>query len=294
MALGHDVAVDLVRERAGLDVGALRAQAHRAAEVGLRRCASGSCRRGPATRRSARSPDAASAASNSVLLASGEAGLVARVLDRRDLHAEADAEVRDAAARARTARRGSCPRRRACRSRRARGSRRSVPRLRDVRRRSASSESTYSILTRAWLWMPAWRSASLSDLYESDRSTYLPHIAIVTSCCGCSTSCDQLVPARQVRPAWCAAAASCRSARRAPARAACAAPCRSCRRPTPRSRRTRGTLVNSEILSRSSSGIGRSARQSRASGWMPISRSFCTVCWVGLVFSSPAAAIHGT
>ena len=27
---------------------------------------------------------------------------------------------------------------------------------------------------------------------------------------------------------------------------------------------------------------------------MPISRSFCTLCWVGLVFSSPAAAIHGT
>ena len=27
---------------------------------------------------------------------------------------------------------------------------------------------------------------------------------------------------------------------------------------------------------------------------MPISRSFCTLCWVGLVFSSPAAAIQGT
>ena len=27
---------------------------------------------------------------------------------------------------------------------------------------------------------------------------------------------------------------------------------------------------------------------------MPISRSFCTLCWVGLVFSSPAAGIHGT
>ena len=27
---------------------------------------------------------------------------------------------------------------------------------------------------------------------------------------------------------------------------------------------------------------------------MPISRSFCTLCCVGLVFSSPAAAIHGT
>ena len=55
-----------------------------------------------------------------------------------------------------------------------------------------------------------------------------------------------------------------------------------------------GTLANSEILARSSSGIGRSARHSSASGMMPISRSFCTLCWVGLVFSSPAAAIHGT
>ncbi len=54
------------------------------------------------------------------------------------------------------------------------------------------------------------------------------------------------------------------------------------------------TLVNRLILSRSSSGIGRSARQISASGWMPISRSFCTVCWVGLVLSSPAAAIQGT
>ncbi len=50
----------------------------------------------------------------------------------------------------------------------------------------------YSILTRAWLWMPAWRKASLSDLYESERSTYLPHIAIVTSRCGCSTSSTSL------------------------------------------------------------------------------------------------------
>jgi hypothetical protein len=55
-----------------------------------------------------------------------------------------------------------------------------------------------------------------------------------------------------------------------------------------------GTLVNSEIFSRSSSGMRRSARHSSASGWMPISRSFCTVCCVGLVFSSPAAAIQGT
>jgi hypothetical protein len=41
-------------------------------------------------------------------------------------------------------------------------------------------------------------------------------------------------------------------------------------------------------------GDGRSARHSSTSGCMPISRSFCTVCCVGLVLSSPAAAMKGT
>ncbi|MNT14528.1 hypothetical protein D3C72_1495370 [compost metagenome] len=48
---------------------------------------------------------------------------------------------------------------------------------------------------------------------------------------------------------------------------------------------------NSEIFARSSSGMARSARHSSAFGKMPISRSFCTECWVGLVFSSPAEAM---
>jgi hypothetical protein len=48
------------------------------------------------------------------------------------------------------------------------------------------------------------------------------------------------------------------------------------------------TLQNSAILRRSASGIGRSARHSRTSGWMPIERSSLTECWVGLVLSSPA------
>ena len=39
---------------------------------------------------------------------------------------------------------------------------------------------------------------------------------------------------------------------------------------------------------------GRSQRQSRTSGWTPRLDSSRTDCWVGLVFSSPAAAIHGT
>ena len=34
-----------------------------------------------------------------------------------------------------------------------------------------------------------------------------------------------------------------------------------------------------------------SERQMRMSGWMPISISSRTLCWVGFVFSSPAAAM---
>ena len=36
--------------------------------------------------------------------------------------------------------------------------------------------------------MPAWISASDSDLYDSVRSTYLPTIAMCTSCSGCSSA----------------------------------------------------------------------------------------------------------
>jgi hypothetical protein len=33
--------------------------------------------------------------------------------------------------------------------------------------------------------------------------------------------------------------------------------------------------------------MGRSDRQTIASGWMPMLRRAATECWVGLVFSSP-------
>ena len=55
-----------------------------------------------------------------------------------------------------------------------------------------------------------------------------------------------------------------------------------------------GTLQNRAIFSRSLSGNGRSQRHSSTSGWTPRLESSRTDCWVGLVFSSPAAAIHGT
>ena len=46
----------------------------------------------------------------------------------------------------------------------------------------------------------------------------------------------------------------------------------------------------SEILRLMPSGISRSARSTRPSGWMPTWRSAATECWVGLVFSSPLGA----
>ena len=46
--------------------------------------------------------------------------------------------------------------------------------------------------------MPAWISASDSDLYDSVRSTYLPTIAMFTSCCGMLERVDELVPDREI------------------------------------------------------------------------------------------------
>src|SRR5450830_1671544 len=51
---------------------------------------------------------------------------------------------------------------------------------------SISSESTYSMLTRLSVWIPAWRNASVSDLYDSVKSTYLPTIPMVTCSFGFS------------------------------------------------------------------------------------------------------------
>ncbi len=54
------------------------------------------------------------------------------------------------------------------------------------------------------------------------------------------------------------------------------------------------TEQNSAILSLISLERTRSVRQSRMSGWIPISRSFITLCWVGLVFTSCAVWMYGT
>ncbi len=48
-----------------------------------------------------------------------------------------------------------------------------------------------------------------------------------------------------------------------------------------------GTLVKRLIFALKSGGMGRSVRQRRMSGWIPMARSSLTLCWVGLVLSSP-------
>jgi hypothetical protein len=58
--------------------------------------------------------------------------------------------------------------------------------------------------------------------------------------------------------------------------------------------RLEGTLQNMEIFWRKSLSSGRSQRQTRMCGVMPISRSLATDCCVGLVLSSPAALMNGT
>ena len=61
--------------------------------------------------------------------------------------------------------------------------------------------------------------------------------------------------------------------------------------PTPPS--STGRFANSAIFSRMSRPSGSSQRHMTMSGWMPIRRSSCTECWVGLVFSSPACPRNG-
>ncbi len=53
------------------------------------------------------------------------------------------------------------------------------------------------------------------------------------------------------------------------------------------------TSVKSAIFSLRSELMARSERHTMMSGWIPMLRSSLTLCWVGLVLSSPAALMNG-
>ena len=54
------------------------------------------------------------------------------------------------------------------------------------------------------------------------------------------------------------------------------------------------TSQNRAIFCFTSRGRGRSVRQSRMSGWIPMERRSLTLCCVGFVFTSPAVPMNGT
>ncbi len=55
-----------------------------------------------------------------------------------------------------------------------------------------------------------------------------------------------------------------------------------------------GSEAKSAIFLRMSTESSPSERHMSMSGWMPMRRSSCTECWVGLVLSSPACPMYGT
>ena len=231
---------------------------------------------------------------NSVERRLGDAGEVARALDAGHLHAEADAEIRHLAL-AREADAGDLALRAALAERAGDEDRVARLELRGDLASSSPSNSSASIqrmLTLTRLAMPPWTSASLSDLYASCRPTYLPTTPIVTSPSGLvSRSTMSAQRARsgaragldpegaqhlRVEPLGVilqrhrvdALGVERRDDRGLRAR---------CR--TARSWRARDA------------GSGCSQRQTSTSGWTPSAASSRTECWVGLVFSSPAAAM---
>ena len=149
------------------------------------------------------------------------------------------------------------------------------------------------MLTFAPVWMPAWTSASVSDLYDSVRSTYLPTMPIVTSDFGCSrlwtslshtdrsageavmleTLADEIVETLLVQ-------------HRRDLVDRVGVPHRddAIHLDVREQRYLRALVVGNRAIGTAQEHVGL----------MPISRSFCTLCCVGLVFSSPADAMKGT
>ena len=238
--------------------------------------------------------DTAACGSNSVEFAPVEAGHVARELDHRHLHAEADAEERHLPPRARSEPPRSSPRCRGCRSRAPPGCRPSRASSAAAPRFSISSESMWCRLTRQSLPMPPWISASLRLLYDSTRSTYLPTRPMSTSACGLLSRCttrsqpvssgarDQMLSSSPILSS------------------------------TPSLVEADRHLVDAADVLGREDGVGgdvgehrdlllqrrldrplRATEQDRRAGCRSRAAS-CTECCVGLVFISPAAPMYGT
>ena len=287
VALGDHrlVAVDLAGAR-------VRARARRPARRGA------SCRRGP------RPPSAPGSRSITGMRRLGihlgrvgavEPAHVARELGDGDVHAEADAEVRDRVlARDAAGEDLPLPAARA----EAAGDEHAVdaPRARRAPPRASCSRRRPSARARgSRAWMPACLSASCTERYASWSFTYLPTSAISTDSvalarCARSARPTRRGPARGAsRPSFSQTSSSSpcsRSAERARGR-------RRARR-SPRSRRRRRRRRRARSCRGCRACSGSVERQTSTSGWIPMRRSSLTECCVGFVFSSPAVSMNGT
>ena len=152
----------------------------------------------------------------------------------------------------------------------------------------------YSMLTLVDVWIAAWRSASISDLYDSVSSTYLPTMPIVTSLFGFSSFCDELRPHGKVGGLRRELELFADDLVEALVVQHLRNLVDAVHVPHRDDRVFRHVREERNLLRIRRRECGRSARHSSTCGEMPISRSFCTLCWVGLVFSSPAVAMYGT
>ena len=219
---------------------------------------------------------------------------VARELGHGDVHAEADAEVRDLRARARRGRRGSCPPSRASRSRRARARRRraravapppraTCPRRRPSarargsrggRRRASAPRAPTGTRPGASRTCRRARSRPRSSraAMRSVRSSHSPRSAVAGG--EAELLADEPVEALGLQRATARGRRRARPGTRSPPRA----------RRRRRARSSRGCRGDSSSCE----------RQTTMSGWIPMRRSSLTECCVGFVFSSPAASMNGT
>ena len=220
---------------------------------------------------------------------------VARELGDGDVHAEADAEIRDLVARARRGRRGSSPPSRASRSRRGRARRRPSRAARRASSSDMSSASTQRTRTRAAvvdarvLERLVHREVGVLQLHVLADERDLDDARAARRCARSAR------PTRRGRPRPRSSPSFSQTSRSRPSLLErLRARGRRRGRRGSRSPRSASTSAKSAILSRMSRESASCERQTMTSGWIPMRRSSLTECCVGFVFSSPAVSMNGT
>ena len=197
-------------------------------------------------------------------------------------------------ARGRSGRWRSCPRCRARRSRRGRGWRASARASAAISASGCSNNSASSqrMLTLTRLARPPWTSASVSDLIGVLQADIFADHADRHFAFGIEQAVDDVVPARHVGRGRVVDAEGAQHFAVEPVGMILGGDGVDARRVERRDHRFLADVAEHarSWRARCRAAAVRSGRRG-SSGWMPSAVSSRTLCWVGLVFSSPAAAI---